>query len=98
MEKFEDLISSETPVLIDFYATWCAPCRNMHTVLEELKKEKGEKLRIAKIDVDRHENLASEQHIQSIPTLMLYKKGKMLWRQSGFIPLLQLREIIEKFL
>ena len=98
MEKFEDLISSETPVLIDFYATWCAPCRNMHTVLEELKKEKGEKLRIAKIDVDRHENLSSEQHIQSIPTLMLYKKGKMLWRQSGFIPLLQLREIIEKFL
>ncbi|MBR5803253.1 MAG: thioredoxin [Bacteroidaceae bacterium] len=98
MEKFEDLINSETPVLIDFYATWCAPCRNMHSVLEELKKEKGEKLRIAKIDVDRHESLAAEQHIQSIPTLMLYKHGNLIWRQSGFTPLVQLKEVLEKYL
>lgn len=98
MEKFEELISSETPVLIDFYATWCAPCRSMHPVLEELKRETGEKLRIAKIDVDKHETLATEQRIQSIPTLMLYRKGKLLWRQSGALTLPQIKGNIEKYL
>ena len=77
--KFEELIASETLVLIDFYATWCGPCRTMHPILEELKKEKGERLRIAKIDVDKHENLATSLRIQSIPTLILYKKGQILW-------------------
>ena len=98
MKKFEELILSEIPVLVDFYATWCAPCRNMHPVLEELKKEMGESLRIAKIDVDRHEILASEQRIQSIPTLMLYKQGKLLWKHNGFIPLAQLKESLGKAL
>ena len=98
MEKFEDLILSEIPVLVDFYATWCAPCRNMHPVLEELKKEMGENLRIAKIDVDKHETLASEQRIQSIPALILYKHGKLLWKHNGFIPLPQLKEGIGKYL
>ncbi len=98
MEKFEELILSETPVLVDFYATWCAPCRNMHPVLEELKKEMGENLRIAKIDVDKHETLASEQRIQSIPALILYKHGKLLWKHNGFITLAQLKENVEKWM
>ena len=98
MESFEDLIASETPVLVDFYATWCGPCRTMHPILEELKKEKGETLRIAKIDVDKHEELASKQRIQSIPTLILYQKGKLLWRQSGVIPLAQLKEVVDRYL
>ena len=98
MESFEELISSETLVLVDFYATWCGPCRTMHPILEELKKEKGEKLRIAKIDVDKHEDLASKQRIQSIPTLMLFQKGKLLWQQSGVTPLAQLKENVEKWM
>lgn len=95
--KFEELIASETLVLIDFYATWCGPCRTMHPILEELKKEKGERLRIAKIDVDKHENLTTSLRIQSIPTLILYKKGQILWRKSGVTPLGELKEIIERY-
>ncbi len=98
MENFEELTTSNTPILVDFYATWCGPCRTMHPILEELKKEKGDKLRIAKIDVDKHEELAAKQRIQSIPTLMLYRKGELLWRQSGVISLSQLKSSIEKFL
>lgn len=97
MEKFEELISSETLVLIDFYATWCGPCRAMHPVLEELKKEKGERLRIVKIDVDKHESLSAQLRIQSVPTLLLYRGGNLLWRQSGAIPLANLKTIIEEY-
>ena len=96
MENFEELIASETPVLVDFYATWCGPCRTMHPILEELKELKGNKLRIVKIDVDKHEELATKERIQSIPTLMLYWKGQLLWRQSGVVTITQLKEIIEK--
>ncbi len=97
MENFEELISSSTPVLIDFYATWCGPCRTMHPILEELKKEKGEQLRIVKIDVDKHESLATKLSIQSVPTLLLYRNGNLLWRQSGAVPLADLRTIIKKY-
>lgn len=97
MEKFEELISSETLVLIDFYATWCGPCRAMHPVLEELKKEKGERLRIVKIDVDKHESLSAQLRIQSVPTLLLYRGGNLLWRQSGATPLANLKTIIEEY-
>ena len=97
MESFEELIASETPVLVDFYATWCGPCRTMHPILEELKKEKGESLRIAKIDVDKHDELASRLRIQSIPTLMLYQRGNLLWRQSGALTLANLKEVIGKY-
>ena len=96
MENFEELIASETPVLVDFYATWCGPCRTMHPILEELNELKGNKLRIVKIDVDKHEELATKERIQSIPTLMLYWKGELLWRQSGVVTIAQLKEIIEK--
>ena len=93
-----EVLQCPQTVLVDFYADWCGPCRAMHPILEELKKEKGEKLRIAKIDVDKHEELAGKQRIQSIPTLMLFQKSKLLWRQSGVTPLSQLNEIIEKYL
>lgn len=95
MESFQEIIDSPTLVLIDFYATWCGPCKTMHPILEELKKMQGENLRIIKIDVDRHEALATKQRIQSVPTLMLFKKGQMLWRQSGVVPLHQLTEIVK---
>ncbi|MBQ8593521.1 MAG: thioredoxin [Bacteroidaceae bacterium] len=97
MESFESLIASQVPVLVDFYAEWCGPCRVMKPILEELKRIKGDKIRIAKVDVDKHEELAATHRIQSVPTLMVYKQGKMLWRQSGVIQLAELQKIVEQY-
>ena len=85
MEKFEEFINSETPVLVDYFAAWCGPCKMMHPILDELKERLGDKVRILKIDVDVPANRQSvyAYQIQSVPTLMLFKKGRMLWRQSG---------------
>ena len=81
MEKFEEFINSETPVLVDYFATWCGPCKMMHPILDELKERLGDKVRILKIDVDVPANRQSvyAYQIQSVPTLMLFKKGRMLW-------------------
>lgn len=97
MEKFEDLITSKIPVLVDFFAEWCGPCKMMKPILEELKSMKGEKIRVVKIDVDKHKDLASYYRIQSVPTLMIFKNGEALWRQSGVMQAKELKEIIEQY-
>lgn len=98
MDKFQELIKSDTLVLVDYFATWCGPCKMMHPILDELKNRMGEQVKIVKIDVDIPANRQSvyEYQIQSVPTLMLFKKGRMLWRQSGVVRVEQLQEIIEK--
>lgn len=96
MEKFEELIQSEKPVLVDFFATWCGPCKAMHPVLEEVKKEVGDAARIVKIDVDQHEELAMSYRIQTVPTLIVFKKGEALWRHSGVISGKDLKTVIEQ--
>lgn len=85
MEKFNEMINGELLTLVDFFATWCGPCKMMHPILEQLKEKMGDDIRILKVDVDKNEALSMQYRIQSVPTLMLFKKGEMLWRQSGAI-------------
>ena len=87
MEKFNEMINGEQLTLVDFFATWCGPCKMMHPILEQLKEKMGDDIRIQKVDVDKNEALSMQYRIQSVPTLMLFKKGEMLWRQSGAMSL-----------
>ncbi|RAR73929.1 thioredoxin [Flavobacterium aciduliphilum] len=82
---FQDIIESEKPVLVDFYATWCGPCQMLAPILKEVKDDLGDRLSIIKIDVDKNQELASMQNVRGVPTMILYQNGKQLWRQSGVI-------------
>lgn len=93
---FETLVDSETPVLVDFFATWCGPCKMMAPILTELKQRVGENASIIKVDVDKNPQAAAAYHIQGVPTLVLFKKGKVLWRQSGVVPARELEKLIEQ--
>ena len=98
MEKFEDLIKLPMPVLVDFFAEWCGPCKMMKPVLEELKKKMGNKIIILKIDIDKNISLSSEYRIQSVPTLVLWKQGEIIWRQSGALSLNELEQILSSYI
>jgi thioredoxin 1 len=93
-ESFADIINGDKPVLVDFHAEWCGPCKMMKPVLQELRQIMGDKIRILKIDVDKNQNIASSLNISGVPTLMLFKQGKTLWRQSGVHNAKQLQSII----
>lgn len=97
MEKFEELINSNIPVLVDFFAEWCGPCKAMKPILEELKSMKGDKARIVKVDVDKHKEIAAYYQIQSVPTLMVFKDGKQLWRQSGVMRAHELSAVLSQY-
>lgn len=83
METFKEIINSGKPVLIDFYATWCAPCKAISPMVETIGKEVQGKARVLKIDVDKNSQLATTYQIQAVPTLMIFKDGKVVWRQPG---------------
>ena len=97
MEKFEDIIKSEKPVLIDFFATWCGPCKMMHPVLEELHEKVGDKARVIKIDIDKNQELAAIYNVRSVPTLMIFRNGESKWRTSGVQPIQTLEQELEKY-
>ena len=96
METFNSAISEDRLVLADFFATWCQPCKMMHPVLEQVKVVLGDKIRILKVDVDNHGQTAVQYGIQSVPTLMLFRNGQILWRQSGIIPKPDLLAVINR--
>lgn len=98
METFYDVVAGNQLVLVDFFATWCQPCKMMHPILKQVKDVLGDRIRIIKIDVDTHSALAMKYQIQSVPTLMLFRKGEVLWRASGVIQKAELLGTIDPFL
>ena len=94
--NFNSIINSETPVLIDFYADWCGPCKSLAPILKQVKDELGDAVKIVKIDVDKNQPLASQYQVRGVPTMLLFKNGKQLWRQSGVLQKNDLVNIIKQ--
>lgn len=95
MSRFSELIAQDKPVLVDFFADWCGPCKVMSPILKEVKDTLGDRISILKIDVDKNQALASKLQVKGVPTLILYKSGNQVWRQSGVVQKNDLLHIIE---
>lgn len=98
MEKFNELIQSAKPVLVDFYAEWCGPCQMMKPRLLDVAERLGNEAKIVQIDIDKEKALAERFHIQSVPTLIIFKNGKQLWRQSGIISPHALAKLLQNYM
>lgn len=92
---FSEVINSDTPVLVDFYADWCGPCKAMSPILKKLKNEMGDKLNIIKIDTEKNADAAIKYQVRGVPTLILFHKGRILWQQAGVVQLHKLKKIID---
>ena len=97
MSKFSELLKTSEPILVDFSAEWCGPCKQLKPILEQLKSKIGDSAKIIKIDVDKNKSLSVQFQIRSVPTLILFKVGKSVWRQSGVVPANTLEGIIKQY-
>ena len=97
MSAFNTLINSPKPVLVDFSAEWCGPCKMMAPILKQVKQEVGEAITIIKVDIDQSPQAAAKYQVTSVPTLILFKQGAILWRQSGVVPAHNLKDILQQF-
>jgi thioredoxin 1 len=95
-QSFKEIISGEKPVLVDFYADWCGPCKMMTPVIQQVSKELGDAVRVLKVDVDRNQSAAKAYQIQGVPTFMIFKNGKIMWRQSGAMPAQTLKHALQQ--
>ena len=93
---FQEIINQDKPVLVDFFAEWCGPCKMMSPILDDVKKRVGENASIIKIDVDKNPQAAATYQVRGVPTLILFKNGKPLWRQSGVVPANELEKLINQ--
>jgi thioredoxin 1 len=98
MDSFQQIVNDKKPVLIDFFAQWCGPCKMMPPVLSQLKEKLGDRVRIIKIDVDKNQRLAAQYQVRGVPTLLLMKEGKVLWKQSGVMDSNALYSTLNNFL
>lgn len=96
--KFSEILDTQKPVLIDFFAEWCGPCKMMAPILKEVKTKLGDDVKIVKVDVDKNQNLAMKYQVQGVPTLMIFKNKEMVWRQSGVRQARELENILSQYL
>jgi thioredoxin 1 len=94
MNKFQELINSDKPVLVDFFAEWCGPCKMMAPILKDVKNKLGDAVTIVKVDVDKNSDAARQFNIQGVPTLMVFQNGEVKWRQSGVVQARQLEHVL----
>jgi thioredoxin 1 len=96
--SFSEMIKSSTPTLVDFYATWCGPCKTMSPILEDFKSKIGDKTKVVKIDVDKNQAAASKFQVRGVPTLILFKDGEIKWRQSGVVSTSNLLQVVQPYI